>query len=233
MPCLRPAACPDLPPPPTCPLLQPLGAGASPGRGEVTVNPVDLDGRYQSADYYTHTDATRAFDQEWQETKARQDQQLDNIETGLGTLKEIGSAMNEELQRHDILIQEVDEKMDKVTKELQTNNMRLKGMVTKVRGWRGCGPGLLLRCVAGGCVCVFVVLKMGWMELGGGMLRGLACVEVWRAAQPLSRPPSPNSELHSHGMHYPLPTSHLCPPRPPLPFALPADADALHPQLCG
>lgn len=27
--------------------------------------------------------------------------------------------------------------MDKVTKELQTNNMRLKGMVTKV----GCSPG--------------------------------------------------------------------------------------------
>ena len=45
--------------------------------------------------------------------------------------------MNEELQRHDILINEVDEKMDKVTKELQTNNMRLKGLVTKVRarGW--------------------------------------------------------------------------------------------------
>lgn len=27
---------------------------------------------------------------------------------------------------------QVDEKMDKVTKELQTNNMRLKGLVTKV-----------------------------------------------------------------------------------------------------
>lgn len=63
--------------------------------------------------------------------------------------------MNEELQRHDILINEVDEKMDKVTKELQTNNMRLKGLVTKVRargwacraaggchGWGGCVAGL-------------------------------------------------------------------------------------------
>lgn len=34
---------------------------------------------------------------------------------------------------------QVDEKMDKVTKELQTNNMRLKGLVTKVG--RGCAAG--------------------------------------------------------------------------------------------
>ena len=40
--------------------------------------------------------------------------------------------MNEELQRHDILIDEIDTKMDNVTKELQNNNMRLKGLVTKV-----------------------------------------------------------------------------------------------------
>ena len=45
--------------------------------------------------------------QEWSEAKARQDQQLEGIETGLGHLKEIGAAMNEELQRHDILITEV------------------------------------------------------------------------------------------------------------------------------
>jgi hypothetical protein len=77
--------------------------------------------------------------QEWEETKARQDQQLENIETGLGHLKEIGGAMNEELQRHDILLNEVDEKMDKVTKELQTNNMRLKGLVTKVGGCGAAG----------------------------------------------------------------------------------------------
>lgn len=77
--------------------------------------------------------------QEWDEAKARQDAQLDNIEAGVGQLKEIGAAMNEELQRHDILINEVDEKMDKVTKELQTNNMRLKGLVTKVRGQLGAG----------------------------------------------------------------------------------------------
>lgn len=80
----------------------------------------------------------------------RQDAQLDNIETGLGQLKEIGAAMNEELQRHDILINEVDEKMDKVTKELQTNNMRLKGLVMKVRGgWMRWMTGGASRCRQG------------------------------------------------------------------------------------
>jgi t-SNARE complex subunit (syntaxin) len=85
--------------------------------------------------------------QEWEETKARQDQQLENIETGLGHLKEIGGAMNEELQRHDILLNEVDEKMDKVTKELQTNNMRLKGLVTKTRSTRNFIVDVVLICV--------------------------------------------------------------------------------------
>ena len=143
--CMRPcpAALPLRPPAPhrypraiaaSAAVLQ-FGAGASPGgaRGEISVSPMDLDSRYQSADYYTHTDETRAFQAEAQEARERQDAQLEHIETGLGALKEIGGAMGEELARHDVLISEVDDKMDKVTKELQTNNMRLKGLVTKVR----------------------------------------------------------------------------------------------------
>ncbi len=41
----------------------------------------------QHADYYTHTDDTRAFQQEFEMAKQRQDKQLENIEKGLGTLK--------------------------------------------------------------------------------------------------------------------------------------------------
>ncbi|EFN54788.1 hypothetical protein CHLNCDRAFT_134743 [Chlorella variabilis] len=120
---------------------------SGPRSGEVTISPMDMDGRYQSKDYYTHTEQTKAFQGEWEETKQRQDQQLEHIETGLGHLKEIGEAMNEELQRHDILINEVDEKMDKVTKELQTNNMRLKGLVTKMRSTRNFVVDIVLICI--------------------------------------------------------------------------------------
>lgn len=121
--------------------------GSTPGRGEVAINAADLDGRYESADYYKHTDETRAFQQEFTDAKQRQDQQLDGIETGLGHLKEIGAAMNEELQRHDILITEIDDKMDKVTKELSTNNMRLKGLVTKMRSTRNFVVDVVLICI--------------------------------------------------------------------------------------
>lgn len=47
---------------------------------------------------------------------------------------DIGGAMGETLKQHDVLIDAIDEKMDSVTKDLTTNNMKLKGMVTKVRG---------------------------------------------------------------------------------------------------
>ena len=39
------------------------GGNGSPGRGELTINAADMDGRYQSADYYKHTDQTQAFQQ--------------------------------------------------------------------------------------------------------------------------------------------------------------------------
>jgi hypothetical protein len=52
--------------------------------------------------------------------------------------------MGEELQRHDVLIDEVNTKMDSVTKELSNNNERLKGLVTKVRA-AGRHPGPPLR----------------------------------------------------------------------------------------
>lgn len=41
--------------------------------------------------------------------------------------------MGEEIQRHDVIIDEVNAKMDTITSDLKTNNMRLKGLITKVR----------------------------------------------------------------------------------------------------
>lgn len=53
---------------------------------------------------------------------------------------ELGQAMGEEIERHDVLIDEVSTKMDTVTTELKNNNARLKGLVTKARRrgrWEG------------------------------------------------------------------------------------------------
>ena len=46
-----------------------------------------MDGRTGTAEYYTHTEETRAFQQEFELAKQRQDAQLENIEKGLATLK--------------------------------------------------------------------------------------------------------------------------------------------------
>lgn len=120
------------------------GAGVG---GEITIDASKMDGRQTNADYYKHTEETAAFQNEWEVAKQQQDPQLDNIEAGLGTLKEIGAAMNEELQRHDVLIDEADDKMDAVTKELANNNLRLKGLVLKVRKGRNFVIDVILICV--------------------------------------------------------------------------------------
>lgn len=85
---------------------------------------------------YEHTMETAEFVRDATIAKERQDMALENIERGLSTLKELGEAMGEELERHDVIIDEVEAKMDTVTREMQTNNARLKGLVTQVRSSR-------------------------------------------------------------------------------------------------
>lgn len=123
------------------------GASTSFSRHEITVNGNSMDGRISSPEYYTHTEESRAFQQEFELAKQRQDLQLENIERGLNTLKDIGEVMGETLQQHDVLIDAIDEKMDTVTKSLTTNNMKLKGIVTKVRSTRNFFIDLILICV--------------------------------------------------------------------------------------
>ncbi len=72
--------------------------------------------------------------QDWEASKQRQDQQLDSIERGLETLRGLGEAMGENLQSQQVLANEVEDKLDEVSKALRTNNMKLKGLVTKVGG---------------------------------------------------------------------------------------------------
>lgn len=64
--------------------------------------------------------------------KLRQDKALDNIEKGLVVLKGLGEAMGENLNQQDVLLTEIDSKMDIAHKGLKTNNMKLKGLVTQV-----------------------------------------------------------------------------------------------------
>lgn len=53
----------------------------------ITINPLKLDGRFQSAEHYQHTDQSKAFISEAEQAERRQNQALERIENGLGTLK--------------------------------------------------------------------------------------------------------------------------------------------------
>ncbi|KAK9829335.1 hypothetical protein WJX72_005237 [[Myrmecia] bisecta] len=126
------------------------GSGLSPTKGKNVVNlaVTNVDSRaFTNENHYKHSAETSAFRQEYELAAKKQDMALDNIEKGLSTLKGIGEAMGETLQTQDVLLDEIDTKMDKVTKELRTNNMKLKGLVTQMRSSRNFCIDLTLICI--------------------------------------------------------------------------------------
>jgi hypothetical protein len=121
--------------------------GSTSYSGRVVLDPANLSQSINNPKAYEHTQETADFVREASMAKERQDLALDNIERGISTLKELGAAMGDELERHDVVIDEVGAKMDSVTKELQNNNMKLKGLVTQVRSSRRFFIDLILICV--------------------------------------------------------------------------------------
>jgi hypothetical protein len=53
--------------------------------------------------------------QEWEVSKLKQDKALNNIERGLGTLGEMATAMGENLDHQDVLVDAVGEKVRPVS----------------------------------------------------------------------------------------------------------------------
>lgn len=96
---------------------------------------------------YQHTEESKAFVKEAAVAQERQDLQLESIERGVNTLKELGMAMGDEVNRHDGVIDEIETKMDVVTREIQSNNMKLKVVLTQVRSSRKFFMDLILICI--------------------------------------------------------------------------------------
>jgi hypothetical protein len=70
--------------------------------------------------------------QEWEYAKVRQDAQLEQIERGIGTLGDMAKGMQEELDKQNPVIDDIDVQLNKVTSQLKTNNAKLKGLITQV-----------------------------------------------------------------------------------------------------
>ncbi|GLC37524.1 hypothetical protein PLESTB_001757000 [Pleodorina starrii] len=98
--------------------------------GEIDSHPANQDG------YYSHTEHTQKFEKEWQEAKIAQDKKLDQIGQTVDELGDLARNLGGELDRQAPIIDDIEQQMDKVTKSLKTNNVKLKGIVSKMRSSR-------------------------------------------------------------------------------------------------
>ncbi|KAJ9556043.1 hypothetical protein OSB04_010657, partial [Centaurea solstitialis] len=102
--------------------------------------------------YYKHTDETNNFKQEYEMRRLRQDEGLDVIAEGLGTLKSMAQDLQEEVDKQLPLMDEIDDKVDRATSDLRNTNIRLKDTVTKLRSSRNFCIDIILLCVILGIV---------------------------------------------------------------------------------
>ncbi|KAK9800875.1 hypothetical protein WJX73_004063 [Symbiochloris irregularis] len=130
-----------------------IGAGPTRlGRGQkgpainIDVTSVS-DHRRDNADFYSHTHETRAFQAENEAAAKRTDKALDEVEKGIGTLKGIGEAIGETLKNQEGLLDAMEDKVDDAIKDLKTNNMKLKGLVTKMGSGRNFCIDIVLLCI--------------------------------------------------------------------------------------
>jgi SYP7 family syntaxin len=105
---------------PAPPTRRASGGGASGSGNHVTV---DVNKLTSGAGYnMEHTDASRAFRDEFEEAKQRQDEGLDEIAKGLHVLKNLGGEMDEEIKRQTPILDAIDNKLDSTNMELRTAN---------------------------------------------------------------------------------------------------------------
>ncbi|PWA74984.1 Syntaxin/epimorphin, conserved site-containing protein [Artemisia annua] len=103
-------------------------------------------------EYFQESNEANQFRSEHEMRKIRQDEGLDIISQGLDSLKNLAHDMNEELDRQVPLMDDIEDKVDKVTSNLRNTNVRLKETLTRVRSTRNFMIDIILICVVLGIV---------------------------------------------------------------------------------
>ncbi|PNY13394.1 syntaxin-71-like protein [Trifolium pratense] len=104
------------------------------------------------SDYFSHSEESSQFRNEYEMRKLKQDEGLDIISEGLDTLKNLALDMNEELDRQVPLMDEIDSKVDRANSEVRNTNLRLKKTITEMRSSRNFCIDITLMCVLLGII---------------------------------------------------------------------------------
>ncbi|KAH7353098.1 hypothetical protein KP509_19G078100 [Ceratopteris richardii] len=134
--------------------------------GKATVSRMDIkiddasEDDIMNPNYFQQTEESSKFRQEFEKRKHKQDEGLTTISEGLATLKSLAEDINEEMDRQEPLLDEIDEKAGKLTSDLRSTNIRLKETVTKMRSSRNFCIDVILLCVILGIAAyLYNVLK--------------------------------------------------------------------------
>ena len=125
-------------------------SGLGGGRNHVTIDVKNLTNN--PTFNMEHSDASRAFRDEFEEAKQRQDQGLDEIAKGLNVLKNLGGEMDEEIKRQTPILDVIDDKLDSTNSQLRTANGKLKHVITQMRSTRNFCIDITL---------IFIILGIG------------------------------------------------------------------------
>ncbi|XP_040999546.1 syntaxin-71-like isoform X1 [Juglans microcarpa x Juglans regia] len=111
-------------------------------------------------EYFQQTEESDRFKHEYEMRRMQQDQGLDVIAEGLGTLKNMAHDMNEELDRQVPLMDEIDDKVDRANADLKSANVKLKETITQLRSSRNFCIDIILLCIILGIAAyLYNVLK--------------------------------------------------------------------------
>ena len=94
----------------------------------------------------------QAFIQESIERDAILDEKLDLIKQGVQQLNAIGTDINEELDKQAVMLDEVEQKMDKVTEKLENRNEQIKKLLDSTGGATRWCPVMILCIILLACI---------------------------------------------------------------------------------
>ena len=128
----------------------------------------------------THTDESRAFRQEYEDGKRKQDSKLDAIGKGVTQLKNLAIGIHEEMQKQDPMMEVIDDKVEQNTAELKKANKQLKTLLSELRSpQKMCVDLILVALLLGIGAYIFHMLKPQARGRGarrkGRRARGCSC----------------------------------------------------------